>query len=326
MQIGFPFMEIISNFDHRLPEGRSVNLKDPAMDKPYMQQKIYNLDLIFEGTPTSFVIKAMEEMVDEQGGIVEEPHRHNYYSVIWSFTATGSHIIDFKEYPILPQHVFFVSPSQVHQLLADPDPTGIIILFTPEFLRKNSIREDFISNLKLFRDSDETPPLPVSEAMDGRLREYAGNMKAAFEGNDEMKFETIGAWLKLFLIECNGSCTLPPPGISQEAEVGRTLVQRFKQSVESHFHEWHQVKNYAMALNVSPNYLNEVIKSTINTPAKDYIQHRLILEAKRMSLFTVKSGKEIGFDLGFDDPSHFSKFFKSTTGQSLVQFRETHPF
>jgi len=291
-----------------------------------MKPKIYNLDLIYGGTPVSFIIRALEEIVDEQGGIAEDAHRHNYYSVIWSFTATGKHIIDFREYPILPQHIFFVSPSQVHQVIADPDPTGMIILFTPEFLRKNSIREDFISNLKLFRDSDETPPLPVSERMAARLGEFAANMRIAFDGDSDMKYETIGAWLKLFLIECNGHCSLQPAANSQEIEVGRSLVQRFKRLVESHFHEWHQVKDYAMALNVSPNYLNEVIKSNINTPAKDYIQHRLILEAKRITLFTPKSSKEIGFELGFDDPSHFSKFFKNFTGQSLVRFRETHPF
>jgi AraC family transcriptional regulator, transcriptional activator of pobA len=291
-----------------------------------MKQKIYNLDLVYGGAPVSFIIKALEEIVDENGGIVEEAHRHNYYSVIWSFTATGTHIIDFREYPIVPQHIFFVSPRQVHQVMADPDPTGMIILFTPEFLQRNSIREDFISNLKLFRDSDETPPLPIDEQMAGRLRTYAVNMRTAFDGDGDMKFEVIGAWLKLFLIECNGHCTLQPPAGHRDADVGRSLVQRFKQAVEAHFHEWHQVKNYAMALNVSPNYLNEVISSNINTPAKDYIRHRLILEAKRMTLFTPKSSKEIGFDLGFEDPSHFSKFFKSSTGQSLVQFRETHPF
>ena len=289
-----------------------------------MKEILYNIDLIYDGNPVPFVIKAMEDSIDEQGGITEELHRHNYYSVIWSFTATGIHIIDFKDYPVLPQHIFFVSPGQVHQVIADPGPTGIIILFTPEFLQRNSIREDFIINLKLFRDSDETPPLPIDESMGSRLREFTFNMKTAFEGNSEMKSETIGAWLKLFLIECNSLCTLDRPANPQSTEVSRSLVERFKKSVETNFREWHQVKNYAMALNISPNYLNEVIKSNICIPAKDYIQHRVILEAKRMSLFTGKSGKEIGFDLGFEDPSHFSKFFKSYTGQTLLQFKESH--
>ena len=87
--------------------------------------------------------------------------------------------------------------------------------------------------------------------------------------------------------------------------------------------KWHQVKDYAELLCVTPNYLNEVIKLSINSSAKDFIQDRIILEAKRMAIFTGKSGKEIGFELGFEDPSHFSKFFKTNAGLSLQDFKES---
>jgi AraC family transcriptional activator of pobA len=289
-----------------------------------VKAKIYSLDLIDEGTPASFVIRSMEEIKHEQRGIVDDPHRHNFYSIIWSFTATGKHIIDFHEYLIEPRSIFFVSPWQVHQIITDPGPKGIIILFTPEFLQKNSIREDLISNLRLFRDSDETPPLPLNEPVSNRLITFAGAMSKAFQSFDEMRFETIGAYLKLFLIECNGHCTLFPDTNTQNIEVGRVLVQRFKKLVEQHFAEWHQVQDYAKELNISPGYLNEVISSAIHKPAKEYIQNRLILETKRLSLFTSKSIKEIGYELGFDDPSHFSKFFKTFTGNSILGFREAH--
>jgi AraC family transcriptional regulator, transcriptional activator of pobA len=289
-----------------------------------MKSNIYSLDLIYDNVPMPFVIKTMEEVNQKSGGIADDPHRHNYYSVIWSFTATGKHIIDFKEYAIEPDHIFFVNPGQVHQVIthSNPSPTGIVLLFTPEFLQKNSIREDFITNLRLFRNSDETPPLPITDKMKTSLSSFTEQMLTAFNSTDEMRYETMGAYLKLFLIECNGHCSLFPGSNTQTMEVGRTLVRQFKNLVEKHYQTWHQVKEYAEALNVSPNYLNEVIKSSIQISAKDYIQNRLMLEAKRMTLFTRKSMKEIGFDLGFDDPSHFSKFFKSNTGQSLQEFKE----
>ena len=149
-------------------------------------------------------------------------------------------------------------------------------------------------------------------------------MKEAYASEQELKYETIGAYLKLFLIECNGHCSLMPGTNTQSLEVGKSMVQRFKNLVETRFQQWHQVKEYASALNVSPNYLNEVIKSNIGNPAKDFIQHRILLEAKRTAVFTDKSSKEIAFELGFDDPSHFSKFFKSGSGQSLQEFKQTH--
>jgi AraC-like DNA-binding protein len=269
-------------------------------------------------------MRTMEEIEREQGGSADEPHRHNFYSIIWSFTATGKHIIDFHEYSIEPGSIFFVSPWQVHQVITDPGSKGLVILFTSDFLQTNSIREDFISNLKLFRDSDETPPLTLNETVSSRLMGFADEMNRAFESSEEMKFETIGAYLKLFLIACNGLCSLFPDNNTQSIEVGRSLVQRFKGLVEQHFTEWHQVQDYAKELNVSPGYLNEVINSSIHKPAKEYIQNRLILETKRLSLFTRKSIKEIGYELGFDDPSHFSKFFKTSTGNSILGFREAH--
>jgi AraC family transcriptional regulator, transcriptional activator of pobA len=289
-----------------------------------VKEKIYSLDLLYAGAPASFVMRSLEDIEKEQGAFIDDPHRHNFYSVIWSFAATGKHIIDFHEYPIEPNSIFFVSPWQVHQIITDPGSTGLLILFTPEFLQKNSIREDFISNLRLFRDSDETPPFPLSGPVSEKLKSFAGAMCSAFKSADEMKFETIGAYLKLFLIECSSSCSLFPDTNTQNIEVGRSLVQKFKGLVEEHFPEWHQVQDYARELNVSPGYLNDVISSSIHKPAKEYIQNRIILETKRLSLFTDKSIKEIGYDLGFDDPSHFSKFFKSFTGNSILEFREAH--
>ena len=286
------------------------------------KDKIYSLDLLHNGTPVPFVIKTMEEIDEALGGIADNPHRHNYYTIIWPVNASGKHIIDFREYRIQNDHIFFVSPGQVHQVITDPRPSGYVILFSSEFLEKNSIRKDFISDLKLFRKSDETPPLPVTPEMAANLRIFAGQMMKAFQNPNDMYLETIGAYLKLFLIECNGHCSLMPDTDTQTIEVGKTLIKNFKDTVDQHFHHWHQVKYYAEALYITPNYLNEVIKTSMGISAKEYIQNRIILEARRMAVYTEKSSKEIGFELGFDDPSHFSKFFKRNTGQSFLEFKK----
>lgn len=286
------------------------------------KNRIYHLDLLYNQVPVPFVIKTMEEVDKQLGGIADNPHRHNYYTVIWSFTATGKHIIDFKEYPIKPHQIFFVNPSQVHQIISNPDPTGYVILFTPEFLERNSIRSDFISNLKLFQLRDESAALPINLKMREKLKIFADQMLEAFNSNADLSMDIIGAYLKLFLIECNGHCSLSKNTNTQSVEVGKTLVKKFKEIVEKNFSKWHQVKEYADALNVTPNYLNEVIKTAINVSAKEFIQNRIVVEAKRMIVFTNKSSKEIGYEMGFEDPSHFSKFFKSQSGQTLQEFKK----
>jgi len=286
-----------------------------------MTGEIYNADLTYKGNPAAFVILDLGEMTRDLTAAAEDPHRHNYYTVIWTISGAGKHIIDFREYPVMANHIFFVSPDQVHQLIPDNHPSGYAILFTCDFLEKYSIREDFISNIRLFRSSDENPPLPVTEKMHAKLKLFADCMLEAFHSLTDMRFETIGAYLKLLLIECNNSCSLYPESNPQSAEVGRSLVKIFKELVEKNFNVWHQVQDYAWEMNVTPGYLNEVIRTAIGQSAKEYIQNRLVLEARRMSLFTNQSIKEIGYTLGFDDPSHFSKFYKSYTGKSLQEFK-----
>jgi AraC-like DNA-binding protein len=286
-----------------------------------MNSGIDNINLLYNGTPASFVIQTIESLNGEMKNASEEPHRHNYFTVIWTFTGSGKHMIDFREHAIQPHHIFFVNPEQVHLISIDTPVTGYMIRFTCEFLETYSIRQDFITNLRLFRSCDDSPPLPVSDSMKPRLLMFCKNMLKAFQSPDEMRYETVGAYLKLFLIECNTSCTIRPAVNPQNLEVGRTLVRKFKDLVDTHFSGWHQVKDYASELNVTPGYLNEVIKTSIGQSAKEYIQNRLVLEAQRLSLFTSQSFKEIGFGLGFNDPSHFSKFFKSSTGRSLQEFK-----
>jgi AraC family transcriptional regulator, transcriptional activator of pobA len=286
-----------------------------------MTSRINNVDLIYKGNPAAFVIETLGQISNEQLGAEIDPHRHNYYSMIWTISGSGKHIIDFREYTIKAGQIFFVSPEQVHQVILDGTLTGIVIRFTCDFLQKYSIREDFITNLRLFRTSDDTPPLPIGDKMKGKLKMFADSMLEAFHSSLEMRYDAIGAYLKLFLIECNSGCSLYPEANPQNAEVGRSLVRSFKNLVETHFRNWHQVQDYADALNVTPGYLNEVIRSAISQSAKEYIQSRITLEAKRMSLFTNQSFKEIGYALGFGDPSHFSKFYKSHTGQSLQEFK-----
>jgi AraC-like DNA-binding protein len=52
------------------------------------------------------------------------------------------------------------------------------------------------------------------------------------------------------------------------------------------------------------------------------IHYRIALEAKRQLTKTDKLSKEIGFELGFEEPAHFSRFFKKEAGISPSQYRK----
>jgi len=295
-----------------------MNNTDQEMDR----SKIEDYELRHNGEEVSFAIRSVEEVIEMYGNQVDHPHSHNFYTVLWSQNYSGKHVIDYKEYEMRPNDIFFVTPGQVHQVDHSEDPKGMVILFSCDFLDRYYVSQSFISNLNLFSEIGNTPPIQISNDAAFQLRELVYKMRTVLSNNEPLKFEKIGAYLKLFLIEC-----MPfshPPLIEkndQFMQAGGQLIQSFKFLLDKHFKEWHKVNDYAKALNISSDYLNNVVKASMGSTAKETIQKRLVLEAKRLGLHTNMSTKEVAYLIGFHEPSHFSRFFKKVEGDSFTSFR-----
>ncbi len=249
-------------------------------------------------------------------GLASVPHRHTYCVILWAFSGVGKHVIDCQEYDILPHSIFFIAPHQVHCMEANPE--GLLILFEPEFAAGSS-RAALLD--PLFDPAGGRPPLMLAPSSIKPLMASANGMMDAFRSADPFRLETIAAYLRLFLIECNRQSA----STSVAAVPGGRLVREFKRLVEERFRRAHHVGDYARALGISANHLSEVMHRGLNQAPKEYIQDRLLMEAKRQLLFTDRSVKEIGFDLGFAEPSLFSRFFKTASGLSVREFRGKAP-
>lgn len=101
-----------------------------------------------------------------------------------------------------------------------------------------------------------------------------------------------------------------------------TLTHQFKSLLQKHFKTIRTPKDYANRLNISPAYLNQVVKKQTGMPLSYWIQQEIILEAKRLLFFTNHSIKEIAFILGYEDPGYFSRLFTKSTGITPLSFRE----
>src|SRR5690606_12395811 len=95
----------------------------------------------------------------------------------------------------------------------------------------------------------------------------------------------------------------------------------FIQLLELHFIKEHSVKFYADKLNITPNYLNKIVKEYANIPAKKYIESYLIIESKLLLHNPSISISEISEILNFSNVSAFSNFFKKQTCFTPSYFR-----
>ena len=88
------------------------------------------------------------------------------------------------------------------------------------------------------------------------------------------------------------------------------IIRHYNLLVENHFKKQHTVKFYADQLNRSPKTLSNLFAIYNHKSPLSVIQERVFVEAKRLLIYTDKSSREIAYELGFEDPTHFSNFFK----------------
>lgn len=289
-------------------------MKENALIKVYHLKNEEHPDRFFN-------IDKMETIYDNTKGKTGEPHRHDFYTIVWVQRGDGHHLIDFNTYDIEDDQVFFISPGQIHQIDTPERPQGWVISFSVDFLNASGISQDFILKINLFKSYSDSPPLYLDEKTRTTLELIIKSLYASFKEENSYKEETVGAWLKLFLIECVNLCEKSRP---PETTATSCVLIDFRKMVEENFRKLHKVSEYADLLFLTPKHLNQVVKNTIGCTAKEYIIDRIISEAKRLLIHTHETVKQIAISLGFREPLHFNTFFKKKAGVTPLEFRKQH--
>ena len=268
-----------------------------------------------------FALKRMEDIYRNANGTPDSPHRHDYYTIIFIEKGEGTHFVDFTEYKIESATIYFIQPGQMHQIILESEPVGWVLTFTEEFLIANSIPEKLINDIYLFNDYGQSPPLPINDTDIPVYKNLIAQMAYFAQSLETYTLEAVGSLVKIFLIQSNNNCTLRKSNNPQLIETSNHILRTFKQSLNKSYATYHMVSDYAGELAVTSDYLNKTVKNLTGKSAKDHIQGKLIIEAKRSLLFSNISNKELAYELGFEESAHFNNFFKKITGQTPSEFR-----
>ena len=269
-----------------------------------------------------FEIYPLSEYLANSVGHNQKPHMHTFYQIIWFQSGNGKHYVDFNEYEINDNVIFFIPKNQIHYF-DNNDYQGYIIHFNESFIAHDENYVNVFLKHNIF-DSFEKEPLFRINKMDcEELRNIVVQMQnEIWTPNQFAHREYLKLLLHLFLIvvqrfgirkDCNGLSVNNPVHI---------LFVKFRQLLETNYHEIHTVTEYAGLLNVSNKTLTNCTKEISNQTPLEIINERIILETKRLLAYSQKNINEIGFELGFIDPSYFVKFFKKHTGKSPTDFRK----
>ncbi|MES1249467.1 MAG: helix-turn-helix domain-containing protein, partial [Chitinophaga rupis] len=215
------------------------------------------------------------------------------------------------------QRVYCVAPDQVHQFLPDEDAEGFSIAFTESFPNDG----DYDMNYPGWSlpSIGRAGGVFVNEDVWQDLELIMKKLCQEFNNLYPFKLQIIKRYLRILLTYLSRHLSEGKPVALLTRD--KELVDDFISLVDKHFKETKMVAEYANRLSITPNYLNEVVKKNTGYPAGHHIRQRVVLEAKRMSLYTRTNMKQIAYSLGFSDCGHFSKFFKTATGKNFSDFK-----
>lgn len=244
------------------------------------------------------------------------PHRLAFFSLIIVTKGKGSHQIDLVDYSIQKGSVLKIAKGQVHAFEKEAKYEGYMILFTEAFVLNyfTSSSIQLISHLYNYHLSS---PIVNGQKLNENFID-----QLILEFNEENTYgqkNIVAAILALYLLKLERN--FRDNSIQNQNSKHYTLFIQFKNLVETHYSSTRTVKDYANMMFISTKHLNQVVKEcTLNT-AKAFIDNYVIMEIKRAIVSTDKSLKEIAFDIGFEEVTNFTKFFKNIAGVSPKEFR-----
>jgi AraC family transcriptional activator of pobA len=251
------------------------------------------------------------------------PHAHADLNHIFFITAgAGEMRTDSGTFPLAAPALLIVPARAVHGFRWQPETEGHVLTVADAYLHELIRREPEFAELFQAPDRPALPGEPdeiahLALCMHGIAFELARSAPAR-QTAIEVRFLELLVWIRRLQRPDEAAADPQLPGRHAK------LVARFRQVVDDHFNTKLQISDYAERLGSSVAQLRFACLKVARRTPLDILQERLFVEAKQRLLYTNTTIAEIGYQLGFDDPAYFTRFFTRHAGQSPRSFRRHH--
>ena len=268
---------------------------------------------------TDFHVAHIEENEDLRR-ILSNPHRHSGNEL---FLLTSGFIIrncNFNDIRLNDRDIHLSLSRQVTSISQfSPDVKGFYCCFSDDFINQVYTKENIENDLEFISSFLFRYPLRLNKNVFLRI-EYL--FKVLFDLNSASNHVESLMQTYLVAIIYEIKKLMIDSGLDFYPSKAFLITKKYNDLLAANVGNERSVDFYAKQLDITPNHLNKSVKTVTGKTAVTILNEMSIQEAKMQLKHTSLSISDIAFQLGFEDLSYFSRFFKKATGMSPMEYRK----
>lgn len=271
---------------------------------------------------TDIHYESHEKLANFFGRNMPVHHHDRFYQLHVILTGTIHVNLDEESYVVQAPMFFLTPPTVPHAFITDNNAKGHVITARQQLVWQ--LMENMMAT-GWDKSNFMTSPLCVSLAPEkNKTSVHLLQLLSLIAEEDqqsgvEQDF-ALKALLQLILIDILRLADQSQPQQKTRKEDIR-IFHLFNQLIESHYKEHLTLSQYSAQISITEARLNEICRRLAGLPSKRLIMDRLTQEARRLLSFSSVSITEIGYELGFNDPAYFARFFRKNVGVTASKYR-----
>lgn len=241
------------------------------------------------------------------------------HQVVWLRIGPAEVSLDGERRSCAGPVVVAIPPGAVHGFRFAPQSDGQVLTLSPRSVVEGDLAAAGDALHTLFV-RPRVLPVPASEVerIGGLFDTLAAEFSAPGSGGSP-----VPLWLARALVwRLAQMCLQHDQADGPAARGQQALFTRFLVLLEAHYAEHWPVARYADRLGLTAERLNRLVRAERGRSALEVIHDRLAREACRRVVYVAAPISQLAFELGFEDPAYFCRFFKRQTGFSPRAYRQ----
>lgn len=274
------------------------------------------MHLLFKSNSDHFFCLKMEEIMQLQYPV--PPSKHSCHTLI--FITSGQNImkLGYEEFTTVSNEIIVVPAGQIFSIEnINTKQTGYICQFHPDILIRKYGSRELLNEFDFLKISGN-PKITLAEEDAEIVTSILNRLQKEYLGTSIANLNIVQSYFITLFYEINKNQSK----IAKSISAAEILTNKFRELIHNNIKTQQQVSQYASLLNITPNHLNKSVKTVTGKSAAQWIDETILLEAKYLLFQTTMSVSQIALNVGHEDVSYFSRFFKKQEGITPVQYRK----